>query len=95
MTPEEITTAFTAAAIAYGQVEGKPSDDDLTGMRRILLPILIKIDYDKVKGIHSLQGLIEPTEDYAPKHNSTAFERPKRPPIFPTIKDDVKGVAME
>ena len=48
MTPKEITTAFTAAAIAYGQVEGKPSDDDLTGMRRILLPILIKIDYDKV-----------------------------------------------
>ena len=43
----------------HGKVEGKPSDHDdtLTGMRHILLPILIIIECDEVKCIHSLCGL--------------------------------------
>ncbi len=64
MSPEEITTSFSAAAALFQPIIGQPTDDDLTTLQEVLYPFLLKITYDK-PGSHNLIGLIEPTTLYA------------------------------
>ena len=63
MTPEEIALVFADATAKAMPIDGNPSDDDLTAMREVLIPILLSIPYD-ADGTHNLVGLIQPTATY-------------------------------
>lgn len=94
MTPEEITALFTAASANFTPIAGNPSDDDLTDMREILLPILLSIPYDETgpHPRHNLVGLIEATGTYTNDWGA-AFPIPARPAAYdPAIAADATPV---
>jgi hypothetical protein len=63
MTPEEIATTFADTTETFSPISSKPTDDDLTALCNVLLPILHNIDYD-MNGPNNLVGLIEGTTLY-------------------------------
>lgn len=94
MTPEEITALFTAAHAHFTPIVGNPSDDDLTNMREILMPLLLGIPYDETgpHPQHNLIGLIEATATYTNDWGA-AFPIPARPAAYdPTIAADATPV---
>ncbi len=52
MTPEAITLLFKEARDTFPPFEGKPTDDDLLSIWEMLLPILMEIPYNQLKGVH-------------------------------------------
>jgi hypothetical protein len=46
MTPDATTLLFGEACEAFPPFEGKPTDNDLTTIREMLLPILMEIPCD-------------------------------------------------
>ena len=94
MTPEEITALFTAASANFTPIAGNPSDDDLTDMREILMPLLLSIPYDETgpDPRHNLIGLIESTATYINDWGE-AFPIPDRPASYdPAIAADATPV---
>ena len=94
MTPEEITALFTAASTNFTPIAGNPSDDDLTDMREILMPLLLSIPYDETgpDPRHNLIGLIKSTATYT-KDWGEAFPIPDRPASYdPAIAADATPV---
>ena len=94
MTPEEITALFTAASAHFTPIAGNPSDDDLTDMREILMPLLLGIPYDETgpHPRHNLIGLIEATATYTNDWGA-AFPIPARPASYdPAIAADATPV---
>jgi hypothetical protein len=77
MTPEEIATIFADTTATCSPIAGEPTDDDLTAIRKVLLPILHNIDYD-MTGPNNLVGLIEGPTAYTAIWGQ-AFPRPVRP----------------
>jgi hypothetical protein len=63
MTPEEITALFAEAALHFPPLPNKPNDDNLLDIRKILMPLLLNLDYD-MNGSHNLIGLIQDTAAY-------------------------------
>ena len=55
MTPKEITAIFAEAALTFPPIAGEPTDDDLTALCDVLLPLLHNIDYD-ITGPDNLVG---------------------------------------
>ena len=68
MTPEELLTLLKEAADAFAVPEGKPTDDDLTRIYKVLYPLLLSIPYDQEAGRHNLRRLITPKADYIKKY---------------------------
>jgi len=94
MTPEEITALFAAASANFTPIAGNPSDDDLTDMREILMPLLLSIPYDETgpDPRHNLIGLIESTATYTNDWGE-AFPIPDRPASYdPAIAADATPV---
>ena len=58
MTPEAITCLFKEAYNTFPPLEGKPTNDDLLAIRETLLPLLMVIPNDQLKGIHSLTAIL-------------------------------------
>ena len=75
--PDEIATNFAEASAAFPAIIGQPEDQNLHALIEVLTPLLLDIDYDNEKGIHSLVGLIESDADYIAEYG-TAFVRPRR-----------------
>ena len=46
MTPDEIATIFADTTATFSPISGEPTNDDLTAIRKVLLPILHNINYD-------------------------------------------------
>jgi hypothetical protein len=76
MTPDAITRLFKEASL-----EGKPTDDDLLAIRETLLPLLMVIPYDQLKGIHSStkQNMATPNLYVPPASPSTIKTSPTMP----------------
>ena len=73
------------ATDTFGDIAVKPTDADMSLMEKTLLPILLKIPYDRVEATHNLSGHIMPSSKYTTKYG-TAFKRPTLPePYCPTI----------
>ncbi len=81
MTPKAITLLFREARETFPPLEGKPLDDDLTTIRETLLPILMEIPYDQLRGVHSLRAILTDPGRYAADHGGSTFVRPSSLPL--------------
>ena len=63
MTPEEISAVFAEATLFFTPITGEPTDDNLTAIYKLLLPILHNINYD-MNGPNNLVGLIKGVATY-------------------------------
>ena len=93
MTPDAITLLFKEARDTFPPIKGKPTDDDLQSIRKKLLPILMEIPYNQLRGTHSLVGILTDATRYAADHGGATFVRPLRLPLYDaTIADDATTV---
>ena len=93
MTPDAITRLFKEAYDTFPPLEGKPTDDDLLAIRETLLPLLMVIPYDQLKGIHSLMAILTEAAKYKTEHGNAKFVRPARLPLYDkNIADDATTV---
>ena len=81
MTSVEILTVIKLANDTFDDIAKKPTDNDMSPINKILLPILLKIPYNQVEATHNLSGLIAPSAKYRTK-SGTAFKRSKRPELY-------------
>jgi hypothetical protein len=51
MHPDAVTLLFKEAYAMFPPLKGKPTDDDLLAIREVLLPILMVIPFNAVRGI--------------------------------------------
>ena len=95
MTPDAITRLFKEAYDTFPPLEGKPTDDDLLAIRESLLPLLMVIPYDQLKGIHALTAILTEATKYEAEaeHGHNKFVRPGRLPLYDkNIADDATTV---
>ena len=91
--PDAITRLFKEAYDTFPPLEGKPTDDDLLAIRETLLPLLMVIPYDQLKGIHSLTAILTEAAKYEAEHGNAKFVRPVRLPLYDkNIADDAMTV---
>jgi hypothetical protein len=64
MTSNAITRLFKEAHDTFPPLEGKPYNDDLLAIWETLLPLLMVIPYDQLKGVHSLTAILTKTVKY-------------------------------
>jgi hypothetical protein len=82
MNPDPITLLFKEAYDTSPPLEGKPTNDDLLAIRETLLPLLMVIPYDQMKGIHSLTAILADAAKYEADHGNAKFVRPVRFPLY-------------
>jgi hypothetical protein len=93
MTPDAITRLFKEAYDTFPPLEGKPTDDDLLAIRETLLPLLMAIPYDQLKGIHALTAILTEATKYKAEHGNAKFVCPARLPLYDkNIADDATTV---
>ncbi len=73
MTPDAITRLFKEASDTFPPLEGKPTDDDLVAIQECVLPVLMVISYDQLKGIHSLTAILTDAAKYEAAHGNVKF----------------------
>ncbi len=82
MMPNTITLLFKEVRDAFPPFKGKPTDDNLLLIREMLLPILMDIPYNQLRGVHSLMALLTDPTWYATNHSGATFVRPIRLPLY-------------
>jgi hypothetical protein len=93
MTPYAITRLFKEAYDTFPPLEEKPTDDDLLAIWETLLPLLMVIPYDQLKGIHSLTAILTEAAKSETEHGNAKFVRPARLPLYDkNIADDATTV---
>jgi hypothetical protein len=76
MTPDAITLLFREARDTFPPIKGKPTANDLQSIREKLLPILMEIPYNQLRGTHSLVGILTDATRYAADHGGATFVCP-------------------
>jgi hypothetical protein len=71
MTPDAIMLLFKEARDAFPLFKGKPTDDNLLSIREMLLPILMEIPYNQLRGVHSFTALLTDPARYVANHGAT------------------------
>ncbi len=73
--PKAITLLFREVCEAFLPLEGKPSDNDLTTIWETLLPVLMEIPYNQLKGEGDSLPHGNPHKPgrYAAEHGGSAF----------------------
>jgi hypothetical protein len=82
MMPDAITLLFKEVRDTFPPLKEKPTDDNLMLIRETLLPILMEISYDQLRGIHSLMAILVDAASYATNHGGNAFKRPDCLPLY-------------
>ena len=82
MSPDAITGLFKEASNSFPPLKGKATNDDLLAIRECLLPLLMVISYDQLKGIHSLTAILTDAAKYKADHGNAKFVRPCRIPLY-------------
>jgi hypothetical protein len=81
------------ARLSFPPFKGKPTDNDLTAIREMLLPILMEIPYDQLGGVHSLTAILTDLMRYTANHGGAAFKCPAHLPLYDkNIADDAMTV---
>ena len=95
MTPDAVTRLFKEAYDTFPPLEGKPTDDDLLAIKEYLLPLLMVISYDQLKGIHSLMAILTKAAKYEAEHGNAKFVRPAHLSLYDkNIADDATTVVQ-
>jgi hypothetical protein len=93
MRPDAITLLFKEAFDVFPPIGGKPTNDDLLAIREVLLPILLVIPFNLLRGVHSLTALLTDDTKYATKHSGMTFVRLEHLPLYDdTIADNASTV---
>ena len=93
MTPDAITRLFKEAYDTFPPLDGKPTDGDLLAIRECILPLLMVIPYDQLKGTHLLTAILTDAAKYESKHGNAKFVCPIRLPLYDkNIADDAMTV---
>jgi hypothetical protein len=93
MMPNAITLLFQDAQDSFPPFNRKPTDNNLLSIRETLLPILMEIPYNQLRGVHSITAILMDPVRYAADHGGHAFKRPIRLPLYDgTIADNVTTV---
>jgi hypothetical protein len=93
MHPDTITLLFKEPFDVFRPIEGKPTDDDLLAIREVLLPILMVIPFNLLRGVHSLTALLTDDTKYTANHSGKKFVCPKRLALYDdTIADNASTV---
>jgi hypothetical protein len=82
MTPNTITILFKEAQDAFSPFDRKPTDDNLLSIRETLLPILMEIPYNQLRGVHSLTAILMDPVRYATNHSGHASKSPVHLPLY-------------
>jgi hypothetical protein len=82
MNPDAITHLFKEAYNTSPPPEGKPTNEDLLTIRETLLPLLMVVTYDQLKGIHSLTAILTEATKYEANHGNSKFIRPSCLPLY-------------
>jgi len=82
MMPDAITRLFKEAYDTFPPLEEKPINDELLAIKECLLPLLMVISYDHLKGIHSLTAILTEAAKYKAEHGNAKFVRPVRLPLY-------------
>jgi hypothetical protein len=82
MTSNAITLLFKEACDTFPPIEGKPTDNNLQSIRKKILPILMEIPYNQLRGTHSLVGILTNATRYAANHGGATFLRPLCLPLY-------------
>ncbi len=70
-------------------IEWKPTDNNLQSICKKLLPILMEIPYNQLRGTHSLVGILTDAMRHAADHGGATFVRPLCLPLYnATIADE-------
>ena len=80
--PNAITRLFKEAYDTFLPLKGKPPDDNLLAIWRILLPLLMVIPNDQLKGTHSLVAILTEATKYKADHGNNKFIHPSRLPLY-------------
>jgi hypothetical protein len=93
MMPDAITLLFKEAYDSFPPLKGKPTDDNLLSIRATILPLLMVIPYNLLRGIHSLTAILTIPAKYKEAHGNAKFVRPIRLPLYDLkIKDNTMTV---
>ena len=77
MTPKEIVEKFAHSLKQFKTIAGQLSDSNLTRIREVVVPFLLKITYDEMGAVHNLISLIWPETAYITRYGA-AFPEPAR-----------------
>ncbi len=94
--PNQITALFAEAATIFPAIVGKPTSNDITNIEKVLMPLLVGIDYNKVAAAcaiqHNLIGLVQDMTIYSARWHAP-FARPARVATYDTtIPDNATAV---
>jgi hypothetical protein len=79
MTPKAITSALAAAQALFLPINGQPSNNNVVCLSEAILPILLKVTYDHVNGVHNVWGLVASADWYL-HHYGAPFVCPATSP---------------
>jgi hypothetical protein len=79
---DAITLLFKEARDTFPPIKGKPSNNDLLLVRETLLPILMEIPFDQLRGVHSLTAILMDPTRHAADHGGATFVRPIHLPLY-------------
>jgi hypothetical protein len=82
MNADTITRLFKEAYDTFPPLKGKPTDNNLLAIRETILPILMVIPYNQMKGFHSLMAIFMEAAKYKANHGASKFVRPSRLPLY-------------
>ena len=74
--PEDLTLALQKATEGFTAIVDRPTDNYLTEIRKLLVPVLMKTKYDELTLTHNLLGFILPSERYEQIYNKGAYVTP-------------------
>ena len=77
MTPEEIVAKFSHSLEQFKTISGQSSDTDLTRIREVVVPLLLKSMYDETGAVHNLIDLIRTEAAYITRYGP-ALPEPAR-----------------
>jgi hypothetical protein len=82
MNAHAITLHFKEAYNIFPPLEGKATNNNLLAIRETLLPLLMDIPYDQLKGVHPLTAILTKAAKYKANLGASKFVRPSHLPLF-------------
>ena len=71
--PADLTLALQKATEGFTAIVDRPMDNNIIDIRQLLLPVLMKTNWDELTLTHKISGVILPTERYDRIYKNRAY----------------------
>ena len=88
--PANLTLALQKATEGFTAIVDRPTNNNLIDIRKLLVPVLMKTNYDELTLTHNLSGVILPYERYQHIYKKEAY---LIPPIIALYNDTIDKYA--